>query len=105
MTTKKEVQEQIKELKKQIETINIIASIGDHEGIALIIDDLKENCVIAVKSDNFSKAEKQMKEIKTINNFIDYIEEKRELITEKEEEIKNLQHKLDNWQPGLFDNQ
>lgn len=103
--TKEELREKLEELKNEIETINIVVSIGEHEGIKLITDDIKKNCVVAIESDNFSKAKKQIKEIEIIKSFIGYIEEKKELVTEKQNEIENLQNQLDNWQIGLFEKQ
>lgn len=103
MSTKKELQQQIENVKKEIEELNLLTNIGNMESFELIIKKIKKDMVKNVEEEDWKAHKENKAKIEKMRSFTNYVEKQTQLIEEKENELKDLQYQLDNYQMGLFD--
>lgn len=103
MSTKKEIVEQIKNVKSEIEELEILTNVGDMQAFGLIIAKIKDDMIENIKEEDWKSLKDNKAKIEKMKSFTDYIEKQTQIIEDKENELNDLQHKLDNYQIGLFD--
>lgn len=101
--TKKELVELIRTIKAEIEELNTLTNVGNMEAFDLIISKIKSDMIENVKEEDWKALKENKAKIEKMRSFTNYIEKQTQLIEEKEEELKDLQYQLDNYQMGLFD--
>jgi len=103
MTTKKELEEQIKNVKAEIEELNTLTNVGNMEAFDLIISKIKTDMIENVKEEDWKTLKQNKAKIEKMRSFTDYIENQTQVIEDKENDLTDLQYQLDNYQMGLFD--
>lgn len=103
MPTKKELQAQIEDVKKEIEELEILTNVGDMQAFDLIISKIKEDMIENVKEEDWKSLKDNKAKIEKMKSFTDYIEKQTQIIEDKENELNDLQYQLDNYQMELFE--
>lgn len=101
--SKKELEEKIQRVKNQIAELEVIVSVGNMEGIELIIKKIKDDMESNIKEENWKVFKQNKSTIDKIRAFTSYIELQTEIIEDKEEELKDLEYQLSNYQMSLFE--
>ena len=101
--SKRELVAKINDVKREIEELNRITSIGNLESFELIISKIKEDIIRDINEEDFKAAKNNMGKINKMRDFTNYIEKPRDLIEQKEDELEDLQYQLDNYQMNMFE--
>ena len=101
--SKRELVAKINDVKREIEELNRITSIGNLESFELIISKIKEDIIRDINEEDFKAAKNNMGKINKMRDFTNYIEKQRDIIEQKEDELEDLQYQLDNYQMNMFE--
>jgi len=101
--SKRELVVKIRDVKREIEELNRIVSIGNLESFELIISKIKEDIIRNINEEDFKAAKSNMAKINKMRDFTDYIEKQRDIIEQKEDELEGLQYQFDNYQLNMFE--
>lgn len=101
--SKRELVAKIRDVKREIEELNRITSIGNLESFELIISKIKEDIIRNINEEDFKMAKSNMAKINKMRDFTDYIEKQKDIIEQKEDELEKLQYQFDNYQMNMFE--
>lgn len=72
--SKRELVAKIREVKREIEELERITSIGNLESFELIVSKIKEDIIRNINEEDFKAAKNNMAKINKMRDFTDYIE-------------------------------
>lgn len=101
--TKRELLKQKETLKGEIERLQKIIDASSETTFDIIIDDLKQQMIQNVEGEHWSNVKSCIKEVDSVNGTRNFIQKQSELLSRKQEELKELSKKIDNYQPSLFE--
>lgn len=101
--SKKELEEQIENVKTEIGELETLTNIGNMEGFELIIKKIKEDIIQNVKEEDWKSLKQNKSKIEKMRGFTDYIEKQTQIIEDKEAELTDLTCQLNNYQTSLFE--
>ena len=99
---KQDIINEINRLTGELPLREKIAEIAEHEGLALAVDELTENCCASVKSKSYKNSISQIKDLKIISAFQDYLQSQKDRIEAINNRIAQLRFDLTNEQLNLF---
>lgn len=94
----------INEIEKndaEIERLSKIASIGEHEGLELAMEEQTNNCVQCVKSKNYKESKDRIKSLEVLHNFQGYLNDQKERIESLKARRAECQEELTKVQLGF----
>lgn len=101
--TKRELLKQKETLEGEIERLQKIIDASSETTFDIIIDDLKQQMIQNVEGEHWSNVKSCIKEVDSVNGTRNFIQKQSELLSRKQEELKELSEKIDNYQPSLFE--
>lgn len=101
--SKRELVAKIRDVKREIEELDKITSIGNLESFELIISKIKEDIIRNINEEDFKTAKTNMAKINKMRDFTDYIEKQGDIIEQKEQELEELEYQLNNYQLDMFE--
>lgn len=101
--SRQELVVKIRNIRREIEELERITSIGNLESFELIISKIKDDIIRNINEEDFKAAKNNMAKINKMRDFTDYIEKQTDVIEQKERELKELQYQLDNYQMNMFE--
>lgn len=99
---KQDIINEINRLTGELPLRQKIAEIAEHEGLELAVNELTENCCASVKSKSYKNSIQQIKDLKTISAFQDYLQSQKDRIDAIHNRIAQLKFDLTNEQLTLF---
>ncbi len=99
---KQDIINEINRLTGELPLRQKIAEIAEHEGLELAVNELTENCCASVKSKSYKNSISQIKDLKIISAFQDYLQSQKDRIDAINNRIAQLKFDLANEQLTLF---
>lgn len=99
---KQDIINEINRLTGELPLREKIAEIAEHEGLELAVNELTENCCASVKSKSYKNSISQIKDLKIISAFQDYLQSQKDRIDAINNRIAQLRFDLTNEQLNLF---
>lgn len=101
--TKEELIKQKENLENEIERLQKIIDASSETTFEIIIEDLKNQMIKSVKSENWATVKAYIKEVDSVNGTKSFIEKQSSLLAKKKEELEKVEESIKNYQPSLFE--
>ena len=101
--TKDELEQRKKQLIDEIEKLKTIIKASDTSTFEIMIDDIKKEMLSNVAEEDWKTLKTNKTKVEKFREIVTIIQNQDELLEQKEDELENVQLKLDNYQLDLFE--
>lgn len=103
--TKKELEEQREQLQEEIETLNAVIEASNTPVFDLLVGEIKKAMEYNIAEEDWKTLKQNQKKVESYRDVEKIIQSQTDLLKRKKKELEEVQLKIDNYQPSLFENQ
>lgn len=102
---KKQLEEKKEQLEKEIKILQNVIDASNSSVFDLLVNEVKKEMEINVSQEDWKALKHNRKKIENYRNIETVIQNQSELLEKKTEELDDIEYQIENYQPGLFDEQ
>ena len=100
--TKESLEGRKSELQEECEKLNKIISASDTSTFEIMIEDIKKEMMKNIAEENWKILKQNKNKVEKFRDIVKIIQNQDELLQSKQDEIEEIQWKLDHWQLSMF---
>ncbi len=101
--TRESLEERKSELQEECEKLNKIISASDTSTFEIMIEDIKKEMMKNIAEENWKILKQNKNKVEKFRDIVKIIQNQDELLQSKQDEIEEIQWKLDHWQLNIFE--
>ena len=101
--TRESLEERKSELQEECEKLNKIISASDTSTFEIMIEDIKKEMMKNIAEENWKILKQNKNKVEKFRDIVKIIQNQDELLQSKQDEMEEIQWKLDHWQKNFFE--
>lgn len=101
--TRESLEERKNELQEECEKLHKIISASDTSTFEIMIEDIKKEMMKNIAEENWKILKQNKNKVEKFRDIVKIIQNQDELLQSKQDEMEEIQWKLDHWQKNFFE--
>ena len=103
--TREELQAKQKQLREEVEKLEVLITSSDTSTFEIIIENIKEEMYKNIAEEDWKGLKNNKAKVEKFREVVKIVQNQQELLNEKKEELEDIEWKLNHVQGNLFENQ
>lgn len=101
--TRESLEERKAELQEECEKLNKIIAASDTSTFEIMIEDIKKEMMKNIAEENWKILKQNINKVDKFRDIVKIIQNQDELLLAKQDEMEEIEWKLDHWQQSIFE--